>query len=98
MELKVLDNFIIKSDDNNYIIEEYGVIKHKENERYGIKKITYHPTLRQAFKYILKQQLKREEYKVIDDVVKNMESIKERILNDIDSRFTYEIDEESDLY
>lgn len=31
MELKVLDNFIIKSDDNNYIIEEYGVIKHKEN-------------------------------------------------------------------
>ena len=97
MELKVLDNFIIKSDDNNYIIEEYGVIKHKENERYGIKKITYHPTLRQAFKYILKQQFKREEYKVIDDVVKNMESIEERILNDINSRFTYEIDEESDL-
>ena len=98
MELKVLDNFIIKSDDNNYIIEEYGVIKHKENERYGIKKITYHPTLRQAFKYILKQQFKREEYKVIDDVVKNMESIEERILNDINSRFTYEIDEESDLH
>lgn len=98
MELKVLDNFIIKSDDNNYIVEEYGVIKHKENERYGIKKITYHPTLRQAFKYILKQQPKREEYKTIDDVVKNMESIEERILNDIDSRFAYEIDEESDLY
>lgn len=98
MELKVLDNFIIKSDDNNYIIEEHGVIKHKENERYGIKKITYHPTLRQAFKYILKQQLKKEDYKFIDDVVKNMESIEERILNDIDSRFTYEIDEESDLY
>lgn len=84
MELKVLDNFIIKSDDNNYIIEEYGVIKHKENERYGIKKITYHPTLRQAFKYILKQQPKREEYKTIDDVVKNMESIEKRILNNID--------------
>lgn len=98
MELKVLDNFIIKSDDNNYIIEEHGVIKHKENERYGIKKITYHPTLRQAFKYILKQQLKKEDYKAIDDVVKNMKSIEERILNDIDSRFTYKIDEESDLY
>lgn len=98
MELKVLDSFIIKSDDNNYIIEEYGVIKHKENERYGIKKITYHPNLRQAFKYILKQQLKREDYRAIDDVVKNMESIEERILNDIDNRFTYEIDEESDLY
>ncbi len=98
MKLKVLDNFIIKSDDNNYIIEEYGVIKHKKNERYGIKKITYHPTLRQSFKYILKQQPKREEYKTIDDVVKNMETIEERILNDIDSRFTYEINEESDLY
>lgn len=83
MELKVLDNFIIKSDDNNYIVEEYGVIKHKENERYGIKKITYHPNLRQAFKYILKQQLKKEEYKAIDDVIKNMEFIEERILNDI---------------
>ncbi|MGU8523318.1 hypothetical protein ACV3OO_11870 [Clostridium perfringens] len=98
MELKVLDNFIIKSDDNNYIIEEYGVIKHKENKRYGIKKVTYHPTLRQAFKYILKQQLKKEDYKAIDDTVKNMESIEERILDDIDNRFTYEVDEESDLY
>lgn len=98
MELKVLDNFIIKSDDNNYIVEEYGVIKHKKNERYGIKKITYYPSLRQAFKYILKQQLKKEDYKAIDDTVKNMESIEERILDDIDNRFTYEVDEESDLY
>lgn len=86
MELKVLDNFIIKSDDNNYIIEEYGVIKHKKNERYGVKKTTYHPTLRQAFKYILKQQPKREEYKTIDDVINNMESIETRILNDTDNK------------
>lgn len=90
MELKVLDNFIIKSDDNNYIIEEYGIIKHKENERYGVKKTTYHPTLRQAFKYILKQQPKSEEYKTIDDVVKNMESIEERILNKIDDKLMEE--------
>lgn len=88
MELKVLDNFIIKSDDNNYIVEEYGVIKHKENERYGIKKITYHPTLIYAFKHILGQQLKQEDYKTIDDVIKNMESIEERILNDISLNIT----------
>lgn len=84
MELKILDNFIIKSDDNNYIVEEYGVIKHKENERYGIKKTTYHPTLIYAFKHILGQQLKQEDYKTIDDIVKSMKSIEERILNKID--------------
>lgn len=27
MELKVLDDYRIKSDDNNYIVEEYGVIR-----------------------------------------------------------------------
>lgn len=83
MELKVLDDYRIKSDDNNYIVEEYGVIRHKENERYGIKKITYHPTLIQAFKQILKQQLKKEDYKTIDDVIKSMESIETRLLKTI---------------
>ncbi|MGL6184731.1 MAG: hypothetical protein ACRC1T_05065 [Clostridium chrysemydis] len=95
MELKVLDSFIIKSDDNNYILEEYGIIKHRKNERYGIKKTTYHPTLVQAFKYILKQQLKQEDYKSIDDVVKNMESIEKRIANKVDEVvdvFTYKED------
>ena len=83
MELKVLDDYRIKSDDNNYIVEEYGVIRHKENERYGVKKVTYHPTLIHAFKQILKQQLKKEDYKTIDDVIKNMESIETRLLKKI---------------
>lgn len=83
MELKVLDDYRIKSDDNNYIVEEYGVIRHKENERYGVKKVTYHPTLIQALKQILKQQLKKEDYKTIDDVIKNMESIETRLLKKI---------------
>ena len=83
MELKVLDDYRIKSDDNNYIVEEYGVIRHKENERYGVKKVNYHPTLINAFKQILKQQLKKEDYKTIDDVIKNMESIETRLLKKI---------------
>ena len=83
MELKLLDDYRIKSDDNNYIVEEYGVIRHKENERYGVKKVTYHPTLIQAFKKILKQQLKKEYYKTIDDVIKSMESIETRLLKTI---------------
>ena len=80
MELKVLDDYKIKSDENNYIVEEYGVIRHKENERYGIKKVTYHPNLIQAFKQILKKQLKKEDYQSIADVIKNMEAIETRLL------------------
>lgn len=88
MNLKVLDNYRIKSDDNNYIVEEYGIIRYKDTERYDIKKTTYHPTLVRAFKYILKQQLKKEEYNTIDDVIRNMKSIEERILNDISLSIT----------
>lgn len=84
MEIRIVDDFKIKTDENNYKVKEYGVIKYKDNMRYGVKKVTYHGNLEQALRYILKQTIKIGNYDTINDIIKDLESIENKILDNIE--------------
>lgn len=61
MNIKINNRFTVKSDSNNFIVEEYGTITSKnkdtgfEESRIGVVKTTYHPSLDYSLRHIVKQ-------------------------------------------
>lgn len=85
MNIKVNDRFNIKTDPNNFIVEEIGIITTKDKEtgiessRVGVTKTTYHPNLAYAIKHIMTQSSKNSECEDLKSVLVEMQELYSKI-------------------
>lgn len=85
MNIKINNNFTIKGNINNYIVEQYGnkkerIGKNEYKDSFGLIKTTYHPSISMALKYIIAKNPYATDVQSIQELKECLEELENRIL------------------
>lgn len=86
MNIRINENFTIKGNINNYIVEQYGNKKEKVDENeykdsFGLIKTTYHPSVLMALKHIIDKAPYSADVQSVQELFKTLGELENTLIN-----------------